>query len=699
MDQSDDKTFRVNFGGDGVAKLRDRVRDKLKEFMGDYTDDTLVEYVIVLLKNGRRKVEAKNELNVFLGDDSDSFVSWLWDHLGKHIDLYVQPKEALLSEVVKTKSTFKEPAQNIDSHHMDTEHEREKPNELSRSRHGRGWKGLVKDAIEPPPLRSVVTANIHDNEDAHMINHMERSSPQRPVTQRKRRRPDEKLHVKKDDVSKTLINAPRRLLQSAVRDALGSPRSGRLSKEPSFKRLRSVVSTSVGESSLEDRTLSIPSTARVPDATMTVAIKAVAEAAKDVAKVRSSGNVFDRLGRAVDVFDTHAHMTESGEVPAEADEEFARFDYFPEENQLTHLQSSDFDEHYSKRRTVLESYPRDTSDYVSDDELYGGRQINGTDVSHSVTSVGNRDDDSLMVQYSGTGKADQSTFRLRKDQYQSGADNNSTVNISVNVNTWKPPQYRGTSLLSRSKIVQRSDAGADKLSSQLINAGVDKLSSLPIRNNNPATVGNGNAIPAGDDQRESQKELLSTTGTYAAGLPAEDADSRTIFISNVHFAATKDSLSRHFNKFGDVLKVIIVADIATGQPKGSAYVEFTSSEAAKHALSLNGTSFMSRILKVVMKSAAPPEPAPVMTWPRVSRGSMFAASRFGRVPFPRGTPSSFRARLPIKAGARSFQWKRGAQTASDTSGVSDNSIPSLSAPRSLTYIRTEAKANANSSTV
>lgn len=30
----------------------------------------------MLLKNGRRKEEAKNELNVFLGDDSDSFVSW-----------------------------------------------------------------------------------------------------------------------------------------------------------------------------------------------------------------------------------------------------------------------------------------------------------------------------------------------------------------------------------------------------------------------------------------------------------------------------------------------------------------------------------------------------------------------------------------------------------------------------------------------
>lgn len=42
IDQVDDRTFRVNFTGDGVDKLRDRVNDKLKEFMGDYTDDTLV---------------------------------------------------------------------------------------------------------------------------------------------------------------------------------------------------------------------------------------------------------------------------------------------------------------------------------------------------------------------------------------------------------------------------------------------------------------------------------------------------------------------------------------------------------------------------------------------------------------------------------------------------------------------------------
>ena len=49
MDRMDDRTFRVNFSGDGAARLRDRVKDKLKEYMGDYTDDTLVVCVLCTL--------------------------------------------------------------------------------------------------------------------------------------------------------------------------------------------------------------------------------------------------------------------------------------------------------------------------------------------------------------------------------------------------------------------------------------------------------------------------------------------------------------------------------------------------------------------------------------------------------------------------------------------------------------------------
>lgn len=183
-------------------------------------------------------------------------------------------------------------------------------------------------------------------------------------------------------------------------------------------------------------------------------------------------------------------MTESWKYFAEADEEFRGYDNYSAEK--CSLQLSDLDDFYSKKRTVLETYPGNASNFVSHNELYEDSWINhnGTDVSYlrSGTSVGNEDDDSLMVQYSVAHKADQSTLNLWKDQYQSVTDINSTVNISVNV-----------------KIVQKSDAKAEKLSSQQIK-----------EYKNHITVGNKNAISAADGQRNSE-------GTLTHCLITEDA--------------------------------------------------------------------------------------------------------------------------------------------------------------------------------
>lgn len=42
--EGDDESvsFKGNFTAEGVATLKARIEDKLKDFMGDYTDDTLV---------------------------------------------------------------------------------------------------------------------------------------------------------------------------------------------------------------------------------------------------------------------------------------------------------------------------------------------------------------------------------------------------------------------------------------------------------------------------------------------------------------------------------------------------------------------------------------------------------------------------------------------------------------------------------
>ncbi|XP_034704467.1 uncharacterized protein LOC117928634 [Vitis riparia] len=696
-DRVDDRTFRVNFSGDGAARLRERVKEKLKEFMGDYTDDTLVEYVIVLLRNGRRKEEARNELNVFLGDDSHSFVSWLWDHLDSHLQLYVLPQESYPDEIAETKHTMGEHTERNDSLHLDSESER--GNSLrSRSRHNREWKGLARDGAEPPPLRSSEDDHVHTEEKTHRkVGHAKRSlSPKHP-NQKKRNRPDDLKQAKREVVSQATINAPRRLLQFAVRDAVATSRPSNLAAEPKLKRLRSVVSTSTGDSSLDDRPQRLQSVARMPSA-MATAIKAVAEAAEDVIKVRSSGNVFDRLGRGPrgmdlsEVSDQQAGFRETGTE----DGGYGDFKQIPEKTRSTHLQRSAYSEHYAGNVTMLESETGLASDSASDNEGYDDVNLMGRrimDVSQSGTTGGNKGDDSLMVQYSVAKNADEGMRTMRSiDQGQPSAVANTSrkiVNISVNVNTWKPPAHyqgpREVEEVDGQKPVQGNVTGTGKSGVRLMKA-----------NGNPVSVGNGNAKPAVDTQRESQKMQPPAPGSYSTGRPLEDADSRTIFVNNVHFAATKDSLSRHFNKFGEVVKVIIVTDAATGQPKGSAYVEFMRKEAAEHALSLDGTSFMSRILKVVKRSSTHQEAAPGMSWPRIARGSPFAAARFARVPFQRGIPGAFRARLPVKLGARSLQWKRDAQPTLAESGApaSNNSVPSPTA-RSLTYVRTEPKPDGN----
>lgn len=101
-------------------------------------------------------------------------------------------------------------------------------------------------------------------------------------------------------------------------------------------------------------------------------------------------------------------------------------------------------------------------------------------------------------------------------------------------------------------------------------------------------------------------------------------------------------------------------------------------------------------MQVVKNGSAPSEATSVMTWPRVVRGGPFTISRFGRISFPRGIPSVYRARLPFKPGARSMQWKRDAKLTSAENGgkavASNNSMSSMT-HRSMTYVRAEQKTN------
>ncbi|KAL6561004.1 hypothetical protein OROGR_003794 [Orobanche gracilis] len=557
-----------------------------------------IEYIIVLLRNGKRKAQARNALNVFLGDNTDSFVSWLWSHLDLNLDLNVQPKELqdkapkkkLISEVQAGSDGFK---------HSSSQSERGESNKLSRSRRNKDWKGFARVEVEPPPIRSSDVDNTHLEEKSQSkVNRGLRSSSPKPSDQRKRARADEPQRTKRDVVSQVNIAAPRRLFQFAVRDAVTTSRPSNLgsSVEPSLKHLRSVVSTSSGDSSLVEHPQRVHPASRVPNPMATV-IKAVAESAKDVIKSKSSRSVFDRFRCYMNPLYDDSQLEDNYQ------------------NQEHYVQKTDCNGQYAASMTTMEHETGFPSDPTSDNEGLDvvdamGHRVTGA--SQVRSSGGNRGDDSLMVQYSVAKNAsDSMRLKLNREQEQPSAAPNAShkiVNISVNVNTWKPSQY----------LEPREDAELDGHKTLASVTGCPRSGVRLVRENtNTLKISNGNDNPASDVQKESSKVQLSTTGSSPAGHPSKNADSKSIFVSNVHFAATKDGLYRRFNKFGEVLKIVIVTDAATGQPKGAAYVEFMRKESADNALSLDGTSFMSQILKVVKKSVAHEEPAPTVAGPRI----------------------------------------------------------------------------------
>jgi RNA recognition motif-containing protein len=72
-----------------------------------------------------------------------------------------------------------------------------------------------------------------------------------------------------------------------------------------------------------------------------------------------------------------------------------------------------------------------------------------------------------------------------------------------------------------------------------------------------------------------------------------------IYVGNLPFTITEDKLMDLFVDFGEVSRVNLVIDKATGQPRGFGFVEMpTQSEAEAAIKSLNGTSVEGRTIQV-----------------------------------------------------------------------------------------------------
>jgi len=71
-----------------------------------------------------------------------------------------------------------------------------------------------------------------------------------------------------------------------------------------------------------------------------------------------------------------------------------------------------------------------------------------------------------------------------------------------------------------------------------------------------------------------------------------------LYVGNLPFSATEDTVRALFAAHGNVEKVALINDRETGRPRGFGFVEMSSSDAQKAMQTLNGQDFGGRPLKV-----------------------------------------------------------------------------------------------------
>src|ERR1700743_2446683 len=71
-----------------------------------------------------------------------------------------------------------------------------------------------------------------------------------------------------------------------------------------------------------------------------------------------------------------------------------------------------------------------------------------------------------------------------------------------------------------------------------------------------------------------------------------------LYVGNLPFSATDDSVRALFAKHGTVEKVSLITDRDTGRPRGFGFVEMSNADAARAMQALNGTDVDGRALRV-----------------------------------------------------------------------------------------------------
>ena len=101
------------------------------------------------------------------------------------------------------------------------------------------------------------------------------------------------------------------------------------------------------------------------------------------------------------------------------------------------------------------------------------------------------------------------------------------------------------------------------------------------------------------------KTVTSEISVTGRRLPAssilyfrEYSEVTKLYVGNLPFTATEDSVRALFAPHGTVEKISLVNDRDTGRPRGFGFIEMSNADASRAMQALNGQDFGGRALKI-----------------------------------------------------------------------------------------------------
>uniref|UniRef100_A0ACD5UPJ3 Uncharacterized protein n=1 Tax=Avena sativa TaxID=4498 RepID=A0ACD5UPJ3_AVESA len=604
---AEERSFRMVRRSEAANALHSAVVDVLPRFLGSYSDDTLAEYIVILVCNGKHQYQARDDLEAFLGDDSAKFVAWLWGYLSKRV--------ATLADDSSVQHGLENEIGNLND-----------------------AKNLLVTKTQPGDTR-ILNSKILIPQEHKGLQKLDSIKGQN-VAQRR--------------ISSTVIVSPEMLVgdncylegQHQKKDwSSAGGRSSSMRKSGVAARTEHALT----QEELHDEYLGTnASTRRLP-----VAVSTDVDEVSESMKRRR--NVWDRLGKLAAEDQSLPRETDNMHVEngvhKKAKLPVSEHERRTDGNLLDRANSGNFSSSYPDVNTVQAHEHREK---FNRSRLSGRLDFGGMEHNHHQV----RD---LSSQKSNP------TLPVKKIRSQSLNEFTSEVKISPAAIS-EPARLASNSLKGHvsasnkfSQLNTRLNSGTDVLQSQQISSPAQSKSGSSVREDD----GSYSNKPVKDEMldvklklKQVELDMLKLRSMQAqisngkqGSLPSgphsnleEDADARTVLVTNVHFAATKEAVSTHFMKCGTVLKINMLTDAITGHPKGAAYVTFADKESIGRAVSLSGTSFYSRVLTVLRKAEAPP-------------GYLASIQQTGR-PQPWNSPQFQKGASPMQSSGHHLQWKR-----------------------------------------